>query len=59
MTLECCRYITGSEWVTGGADGSVSLWSSTKKRPMVTLRCVCVGGWGWVGGGGGAPGGRG
>lgn len=38
-TIECCRYITGSEWLTGSADGSVSLWSSTKKKPLFTMRC--------------------
>ncbi|KAL4451525.1 hypothetical protein ABPG75_007187 [Micractinium tetrahymenae] len=38
MTIECCRYLTGSEWLTGSADGSVSLWSSTKKKPAFTMR---------------------
>jgi ribosomal RNA-processing protein 9 len=37
-TIECCRYISGSEWATGSADGSVSLWSATKKKPMFTMR---------------------
>lgn len=38
-TIECCRYITGAEWLTGSADGSVSLWSSSKKKPLFTMRC--------------------
>lgn len=37
-TLECCRYVTGSEWVTGAADGSLSLWASTKKKAVHTAR---------------------
>ncbi|KAI7841799.1 hypothetical protein COHA_004523 [Chlorella ohadii] len=37
-TIECCRYLTGNEWVTGSADGSVSLWSGTKKKPAFTMR---------------------
>ena len=38
MTIECCRYITGNEWASGSADGSVSLWAGTKKRPVFTMR---------------------
>eukprot|EP00887_Chlorella_sp_A99_P001865 scaffold19.g1865.t1 len=37
-TIECCRYVTGSEWVTGSADGSLQLWSSTKKKAVHDLR---------------------
>ncbi|KAI3437620.1 hypothetical protein D9Q98_000072 [Chlorella vulgaris] len=38
LTIECCRYLAGNEWMTGSADGSLSLWSATKKKPMSTLR---------------------
>lgn len=29
-----CRYVTGTEWVSGCYDGSVALWSQTKKKPI-------------------------
>ena len=35
--MECCRYLTGSEWVTGSAGGMLELWSSMKKKPMQRL----------------------
>ncbi|EFN55906.1 hypothetical protein CHLNCDRAFT_22742 [Chlorella variabilis] len=38
LTIECCRYIAGGAWATGAADGSLSLWSGTKKKPMFTMR---------------------
>ncbi|GAB4819398.1 hypothetical protein N2152v2_006444 [Parachlorella kessleri] len=34
QTIECCRYLTGSEWVSGSAGGTLELWSSMKKKPM-------------------------
>ena len=40
LTIECCRYIAGGAWATGAADGSLSLWSGTKKKPMFTMRRV-------------------
>lgn len=38
MALDCCKYITGTEWVTGASDGSLAVWSQTKKRPTSVLR---------------------
>ena len=38
LTIESCAYIAGGEWVTGSNDGSVSLWSSSKKKPIWTAR---------------------
>lgn len=29
---------TGTEWVTGASDGTLALWSQTKKRPTSILR---------------------
>jgi hypothetical protein len=37
QTIECCRYLTGSEWVTGSNGGMLELWSSMKKKPMQRL----------------------
>ena len=34
LTIEAARYVTGGEWITGSADGSVQLWRSTKKKPV-------------------------
>jgi ribosomal RNA-processing protein 9 len=36
--VECCKYITGTEWISGGNDGSVALWAQTKKRPVQVVR---------------------
>lgn len=38
LTMDCAAYISGSEWVTGSADGSVQLWHATKKKPVWTNR---------------------
>ena len=38
LTIESCAYIAGGEWVTGSADGSVSLWNSMKKKPIWTAK---------------------
>lgn len=38
MAVDCCKYITGTEWVTGASDGSLAMWSQTKKRPTSVLR---------------------
>ena len=33
------RYaVAGTEWVTGASDGSLAMWSQTKKRPTSVLR---------------------
>lgn len=37
-TLECCKYLTGTEWVSGSAGGGLQLWSQMKKRPMFNAR---------------------
>ena len=39
-TIECCRYLSGSEWVTGSADGSLELWSATKKKAVHWVPCA-------------------
>jgi ribosomal RNA-processing protein 9 len=36
--LESVAHVSGTEWVTGGADGSVALWSQTKKRPVQVVK---------------------
>ena len=38
--LECVRAITDSLYVTGAANGALSLWSSARKRPIFTLHCA-------------------
>lgn len=38
LTIESVAYVTGGEWITGSADGSVQLWRSTKKKPVWSLR---------------------
>jgi WD40 repeat protein len=37
MSLECVRGIGESHFVTGAQDGSLSLWNSTRKRPIFTV----------------------
>ena len=36
--MDAVRYITGTTWVSGGSDGSLALWSQTKKRPASVVR---------------------
>ena len=47
--LESCAFVTPDTWVTGSDDGTVALWSTTKKRAVMS----------WEGvhgfGGGGSP----
>jgi len=31
-------YVTGTEWVSGGSDGGLSLWSQMKKKPVSVVR---------------------
>lgn len=38
MAVDCCRYITGTEWVTGSSDGSLAVWSQLKKKPVSVIR---------------------
>ncbi|GIM09576.1 hypothetical protein Vretimale_13420 [Volvox reticuliferus] len=32
--LDCVRFVTATEWVSGGCDGGLHLWSHTRKKPM-------------------------
>ena len=36
--VECCAYVTGTEWVTGSSDGALALWSQLKKKPVAVVR---------------------
>lgn len=36
-TIESVAYLTGSEWVSGSADGSLQLWNATKKKPISAI----------------------
>jgi len=36
--IECCRYITGTEWLSGTNDGSLQVWTQMKKRPASIYR---------------------
>lgn len=38
LTIESAAYVTGGEWITGSADGSVQFWRSTKKKPVFSAR---------------------
>jgi len=40
LTVESCAFLNGggSEWVTGAADGSLQLWTATKKKAGFTFR---------------------
>lgn len=31
-------YVSGTEWVSGGSDGGLSLWSQMKKKPVSVVR---------------------
>lgn len=37
-SLECCRYITGTEWLSGADDGSLQVWTQMKKKPVSIYR---------------------
>lgn len=32
-----CRFVTGTEWVTGASDGSLALWTQFKKKPVQVI----------------------
>lgn len=34
--LECCAFTSPDTWITGSDDGTVSLWSTTKKRAVMS-----------------------
>lgn len=36
--MDCIRFVTSNEWITGGCDGSVHLWAATKKKPVWVAR---------------------
>ena len=36
--VECCAYVTGTEWLTGSSDGALALWSQLKKKPVAVVR---------------------
>ena len=36
--VDCVRYITGTQWVSGASDGSLAVWSQMKKRPVSVIR---------------------
>ena len=38
--LESCAFVTPDTWVTGSDDGTVSLWSTTKKRAVMSWEGV-------------------
>jgi len=38
MTVEAATWVSGSQWVAGGQDGGVSLYTSTQKKPIWTAR---------------------
>lgn len=38
LTVESCALVSGSEWISGSASGGVDLWSSTKKKPIHSVR---------------------
>ncbi len=36
--VDCVRYITGTQWLSGASDGSLAVWSQMKKRPVSVIR---------------------
>jgi len=36
--VDCVRYISGTQWVSGASDGSLAVWSQMKKRPVSVVR---------------------
>eukprot|EP00958_Prasinococcus_capsulatus_P004107 scaffold382_cov380-Prasinococcus_capsulatus_cf.AAC.21 len=36
-SIECCCMVNGQMWVTGAEDGSLSLWSMLKRKPVYTV----------------------
>ncbi|GFR43265.1 hypothetical protein Agub_g4327 [Astrephomene gubernaculifera] len=36
--LDCVRFVTSTEWVSGGCDGGLHLWSQLKKKPVFVAR---------------------
>lgn len=42
QAIDCVSYVTGTEWVSGGSDGGVALWSQLKKKPVHVQRAAHV-----------------
>lgn len=38
QAIDTVAYVTGTEWLSGGSDGGVSLWSQMKKKPISVQR---------------------
>uniref|UniRef100_A0A383W750 Uncharacterized protein n=1 Tax=Tetradesmus obliquus TaxID=3088 RepID=A0A383W750_TETOB len=38
MAQYAVSYVTGNEWVSGGADGSLQVWNTMKKKPQSVYR---------------------
>ncbi len=38
MSVESVAYVTSGEWVSGGGDGSVCLWSNQRKKPLTVVQ---------------------
>lgn len=38
MAVECCKYVTGTDWVSGSSTGGLQLWNQMKKRPVCHVR---------------------
>ncbi|KAG2502173.1 hypothetical protein HYH03_000660 [Edaphochlamys debaryana] len=36
--IDCARFVTSTEWVSGGSDGALHLWSALKKKPVWVAR---------------------
>lgn len=45
LSLDCVAMLDDEHFITGGDDGSLSLWSSNKKRPLMTQRPHSAGHW--------------
>lgn len=38
QAIDCVAYVTATEWLSGGSDGGLSLWSQMKKKPVSVQR---------------------
>ena len=37
-SLECCRFISNDEFLSGSDDGSIELWSMLRKKPVYIVK---------------------
>eukprot|EP00850_Spirogloea_muscicola_P018712 SM000174S03367 [mRNA] locus=s174:299591:301388:+ [translate_table: standard] len=37
-SIDCCKFLTGNEYITGSEDGSVALWTVQRKKPVHVVR---------------------